>query len=181
MPGRGTQEPVWKCDHEPRRWMFSDGLSRQEEAGPGTEGSVYPMPAGPLAATRSGQSHVGVVHTCGTGILPVRLCGIGILPMIHGLEASLFYTSQDSRTAILTRNRMFRLKDVFNTALFRVYPDPDVAQIGRKQRSSHTNGIRSRLHLEKMCRTMRLEAHATPVQRRMQLPWRPGLGICTIA
>jgi len=31
----------------------------------------------------------------GTGILPLRLCRIGILPMMHGLEASLYYTSLD--------------------------------------------------------------------------------------
>ncbi len=29
---------------------------------------------------------MSVGHTCGTGILPVRLRGIGILPMLHGLE-----------------------------------------------------------------------------------------------
>ncbi len=39
-----------------------------------------------LRRVRTGQLHVSVGHTCGTGILPVRRCGIGILPMIHGLE-----------------------------------------------------------------------------------------------
>jgi len=44
----------------------------------------------------------------GTGIVPVRSCGIGILPMIHGLEASLFYTSRDGRGMILPARPMFR-------------------------------------------------------------------------
>jgi len=90
----------------------------------------------------------------------------------HGQDASLFYTSGGGRTAVSAEksHMLFDMRLIHR--LFSVRPDPEVMP-SREQTAS----MPQKRHVlistaQKMCRTMRQDAHATRAPR-LGVPLRP--------